>query len=1319
MTKQHSIRHLCAVLLASLILFACTGIQPGAARAAESEKKLTVILYMCGSNLESDNGAATADITEILRSRYNTEAVNVVAMLGGTRKWWGGMDAEETAVYEIGGNRPKQVWSDGLMNMGDPATLSTLLNYSCENYPAQEYALVLWNHGGGPMGGVCWDELSKSDNLTMEELQTALDESPFADNPLEWIGFDACLMSSVETAHLMAPYARYMIASQETEPGTGWSYSFLSGIEEDADGAATGKRIIDTYMEATPVRDGLTLSCTDLSKIADVEDCMDAFFEELSVDLTEDTFSALSNMRQDAHGYGRSDNASSDLDLVDLKDLVAHYADQSPENAAALEDAINEAVVFSQSTEPNSNGLSVYHPYYNKALYQEKGEEEYTGFFFSPGYTQYIQRFTALWLGEALTDWSKLAPAEEVFSDDNQALFSFQLNEEQQANFASAQLIVLEQYGIPDHEGNFVYTQVYASSDVSLDENGVLTASYNGRTLYCLDENGDPMTGTIHYLVDGEYTVVPANFINDEDGTLYHTLLYCTVDEATDDLVIQNIYVYDEASQQYTNRLTINPDEFHTVYFPRSYFYPTYDGDTFLAYVDWDKNENMYIANGFDNYYGSWHFHFYNEQLTGTQLYATFQVVDTQANTYSTELKQVINPNVKEEAVEPSELSSDNYQMQFSAVLKSSELYPGLSLRVQITNPTDRELSYRIENIRLNGNRAVDSTLYSSLKGGETDLRSVTFSATDLSNIDRVTSIEGDLVIRDGESAEVLEKIPVSFAMDVEVTGISSVSDTENVLAQTQTDNMEIQLLSVTEDTAGALSMELHVTNLSDEDAELSLDQVAVNGYGMLNYEEISVDAGQDTYETIEYDSDIYYYEYFDHAGGSNQLTRHSPLSWYGVTEITDISLIADETRADLVLDEPVPYEQKPTDDPAQKVLIYEKGDVEINLEQAWVIDHDVVLALECINKGSSNTNLEFRDPAYDGTSVGFNWYGNQTVKTWAGTTTREYLHLKVPEDSEYSPEDVSQISFSIRSEADNGAIIFDKILIDFNDPAPFEADDGVLINAEDLTVSTADYFESDTSGPVILSEVTTPEDVSSYAKEVTLPLSEEQRNELTGATATLVAEYDNAEFQLEDGSTAEGKIILSLERTELDISSGETASGTLQGLYLSSETAEGEDVPVMMETKPEETGFSFAPVNDIRLYMAESFSDLLLFPSITFTGSVNKQENTAALEGIHISAPSGENDGQDACTDWPVSGFQSYEIFAPQMEIVEDESGNWSYSSNAWDPYRNIELTGTIRLALKPAETLPEAGNVKSLGVIYQLYYKDGTSTLTDIYPW
>ena len=47
----------------------------------------------------------------------------------------------------------------------------------------------------------------------------------------------------------MAPYAEYMIASEETEPTSGWNYRFLSGLEKDESGAETGQRIIDAYFE--------------------------------------------------------------------------------------------------------------------------------------------------------------------------------------------------------------------------------------------------------------------------------------------------------------------------------------------------------------------------------------------------------------------------------------------------------------------------------------------------------------------------------------------------------------------------------------------------------------------------------------------------------------------------------------------------------------------------------------------------------------------------------------------------------------------------------------------------------------------------------------------------------------------------------------------------------------------------------------------------------------------------------------------------------------------------------------------------------------
>ncbi len=286
---------------------------------------LTLMIYLCGSDLESKTGAATKDLDEIVASGVNTDLVNVVVMAGGTTQWQNGFSHEETAVYFLtagdstadggttgtggtigtteaggtGGTAGTTKAGSGLTwekketfasqeveyapaNMGESSTLKAFLDYSHDRFPADKYALILWDHGGGPMRGLCWDTAWAKDCLTMEELTGALKDSPFAEEKLSWIGFDACLMSSVETAHLIAPYAEYMIASEETEPCVGWSYDYLAEIEKDKNGGETGVRIVDSFMaageaasEAADKESSLTLACMDLSQLAEVEEKLD------------------------------------------------------------------------------------------------------------------------------------------------------------------------------------------------------------------------------------------------------------------------------------------------------------------------------------------------------------------------------------------------------------------------------------------------------------------------------------------------------------------------------------------------------------------------------------------------------------------------------------------------------------------------------------------------------------------------------------------------------------------------------------------------------------------------------------------------------------------------------------------------------------------------------------------------------------------------------------------------------------------------------------------------------------------------------------
>ena len=224
--------------------------------ASASAESTTVMVYMCGSNLESQGGAATKDIQEMLASRFDAEQVHLMILAGGSAQWQNkpAFPNDQLSLCtarnkSTGGVKLEQLSTWESRSMGDADTLAWFLQTCMEHSKTERYALVLWDHGGGPLGSVCLDEMNDLDGLTIAELTEAL-ELAGLQKKLDWIGFDACLMGSAEVALAVAPYAEYMIASQETEPADGWNYTFLKGIENDADGAETGKRIVDAYFSA-------------------------------------------------------------------------------------------------------------------------------------------------------------------------------------------------------------------------------------------------------------------------------------------------------------------------------------------------------------------------------------------------------------------------------------------------------------------------------------------------------------------------------------------------------------------------------------------------------------------------------------------------------------------------------------------------------------------------------------------------------------------------------------------------------------------------------------------------------------------------------------------------------------------------------------------------------------------------------------------------------------------------------------------------------------------------------------------------------------
>ena len=190
-------------------------------RSADSsgtaEKNYTVMIYMNGSGLESGSGAASEDIQEMEEAGIDFNTSNVVLMTGGSSAWQSGIPADRDCILDLSRDPDDRIIAEtaGPANMGDAGTLAAFVNYCTERFPARHYGLLFWGTGGGPVWGFGSDELNGGDGLLLSEMREAMDHTVFKSHArLDWVGFDADMMASVENAVLWRDYASCMIASE-------------------------------------------------------------------------------------------------------------------------------------------------------------------------------------------------------------------------------------------------------------------------------------------------------------------------------------------------------------------------------------------------------------------------------------------------------------------------------------------------------------------------------------------------------------------------------------------------------------------------------------------------------------------------------------------------------------------------------------------------------------------------------------------------------------------------------------------------------------------------------------------------------------------------------------------------------------------------------------------------------------------------------------------------------------------------------------------------------------------------------------------------
>ena len=363
------------------------------------QDKMTIMLYLCGTDLESRSKMATADLQEMLNADLSDD-VNLIVYSGGCKQWQNNVLSSKTnQIWEVKDEGLVPLEKDlGSKSMTDPKTLSSFIQYCAKKYPANRNALIFWDHGGGSVSGYGYDEkFASSGSMSLAEIDTALTDGGVK---FDWVGFDACLMATTENALMLSKHADYMIASEETEPGIGWYYTdWLTELSENPSLSTLemGKIIVDDFIDTCAQKcpgQSTTLSVVDLAEAEKtIPDVLGAFSIDTYELIKNKEFAQVSNARSGSREFG----ASSKIDQVDLVHLANNMGS---EEGKALSEALLSAVKYNRTSSnmTNSYGLSIYFPL-RKASMVDDAVDTYELIGMDEDYVRCIEAFASMEAG--------------------------------------------------------------------------------------------------------------------------------------------------------------------------------------------------------------------------------------------------------------------------------------------------------------------------------------------------------------------------------------------------------------------------------------------------------------------------------------------------------------------------------------------------------------------------------------------------------------------------------------------------------------------------------------------------------------------------------------------------------------------------------------------------------------------------------------------------------------------------------------------------------------------------------------------------------
>ena len=510
-----------------------------------------IAMYMVGSDLESESHLGSAEIKEILSGLSgDSRHIDLQIAYGGARSMgWSGMiiadkeDLQDDYRDGVIGNG-HYAFRDTSMNMGDTKGLTTFVEYLNDLPASDRNIFIFWDHGAS-LAGLCFDENYNWDQLTMQEITDALENSAIT---WDLIGMDACLMGSLEVMQTVSPFGHLLLVSEEVEPGHGWDYEIpLQALSDNP--AITieewAKLVIDSYMD-NPQHEPMkkTLSLIQMTSLPDLEEDLSLLGTFLRDKMDQKpVYEGIGTSFYNAQrfGYDPRKDIEVSVDLGDLSDNLGMHVKDSSDIIGQVKQTMASVVLYQRNdgSRPKSTGISTISPRnrHIDEISASSGNSIHnsTWFSFIKNYVSYIS-----------TDSSK-----PVITTRGNG--TFQVSDDQ-----GIQMVMVKTDWMPDVT-NFTHSFGMKADPVYPDAQGIYIPNPDDKTFYLTDTGtgnrsyfyntyyGTDINGTELYfgfvnITRGSKTRETAiNIMQSQDGLIQYALFPYEINPSTGEYLFSRI----------------------------------------------------------------------------------------------------------------------------------------------------------------------------------------------------------------------------------------------------------------------------------------------------------------------------------------------------------------------------------------------------------------------------------------------------------------------------------------------------------------------------------------------------------------------------------------------------------------------------------------------------------------------------------------------------------------------------------------------------------------------------------------------------------